>query len=77
MRLVQAFRSPVIVNNTIANVLALGVAKETDTCRAAMRLFWVAGAPNYVDPATDGVDRKAVAGKFTVDEVCSLVIILW
>lgn len=51
--------------------------EETDACSAAMQLGRVAGAPNDIDSVMDSVDRKAVAGKFTVDEVFFMVIILW
>ncbi len=51
--------------------------EETDACSAAMQLGRVAGAPNDIDFVMDSVDRKAVAGKFTVDEVFFMVIILW
>jgi len=39
-----------------------------------MQLSRVAGAPNDIDSVMDSVDRKTVAGKFTVDEV---FFILW
>lgn len=51
--------------------------EEADACSAAMQLGCVAGAPNDIDSVMDSVDRKAVAGKFTVDEVFFMVIILW
>lgn len=75
---IQAFRYVAIVTGkSRADFLAVVVEEETDACSAAMQLGRVAGAPNDIDSVMGSVDRKAVAGKFSVDEVFFVESILW
>lgn len=71
---VQAFRYlAIIIEKTSGDFLALVVVEETNASSAAL----VAGAPNDINSVMDSVDRKAVAGKVSVDGVFFMESILW